>query len=117
MAALLGIAGRLTGGIGLYVMLGAALLAWTVYTRHDAATKAKAECRAEQIQAALNEVLRQQDIAEAALKLAQERADAAQIELQELERENTQIKSELGAAAADVCRVPRDATRRLRNIR
>lgn len=117
MGALAGLAGFAIGPIGRWVLVGLAVLAWTAYTRHDAAVKARAECQAAQLQTTLDEVLRQQDVGEAALKLAQERADAAQIELQELADENVRIKSELGVAAADGCRVPRAATKRLHNIK
>lgn len=114
MGALLGFA---FGPVGRWLLIGAAVLAWTVAQRHDAATKARAECRADQLQATLDETIRQREIAEAALKLAQDRSEQAQIELDQLEAENDQIKADLGAERGRECRVPRNATKRLRNIK
>lgn len=116
MGALAGLTGLLSGPAK-WLLIVAAFFAWTAYQRHDAAVKARAECQAAQIQATLDETIRQRDIAEAAVRLAQERADAAAIELQEMADENARIKASLGAAGDGACRIPRDATKRLRNIK
>ncbi len=98
-------------GLGKYVAIaGIGLLAFW-YLRHDAAQDARTEMRAEVEEATGAELLRQREVADAAI---QEAAAEAERHKQENERLRNEI-ADIGPS--DGCVVPDDLADRLRNIR
>lgn len=102
-----------SGDVGKLVAIGFAVLAWTAVQRTTAANRARAECRAAQIEQTLKETLRQRDAARMALDAAEVRAVATAAEMTELEKKANAIVVE----KPGVCAVPADAVRRLRDIK
>jgi hypothetical protein len=102
---------------GRIALIGLAFLAWTAYQRDQAADRARAECRADQIQTTLNEVVRQRDAARAAQEAAEIQAHRAQQDMAELETEREKITKDLARDADVDCRIPVNTIERLRNIR
>lgn len=103
--------------LGRVALIGAALLAWTVYQREQAADTAREQCQAETLQRTLDEITRQRDAAQAALAEAEERADRTAEEMERLENARDEAIQSLQERAVDSCVVPDDALERLRNIR
>lgn len=107
----------LIGPTGRWVVIILAFISWTAYQRHDAASAARDECHADQLQQTLDEITRQRDAARKALDAAESRADKTEQDMAELEAQRDQIISDLEERAADSCVVPSDAIERLRLIR
>lgn len=111
------IAAWIIGPVGRYVMIAAAFAAWTFYQRDLAADHARAECRAEQIQAVLDQTERDKRAAEKALAEARQRATQTEREMAALEQDRDQIIADLREAGATACFVPDDIRERLRRVR
>lgn len=109
--------GFLFGPVGRWLLIGLLFMGWTVYQREQAATKARNECQAEQVQKTLEEVLRQRDAFEAALKQAEENAEIARREVEMLEDEKDKIQQDLGTAGEERCDIPDAITKRLSGIK
>lgn len=114
---LLSVVSFVTGPVGRWVAIGLAFLVWTAYQREMAATDARNECQAEQLQKTLDEVQRQRDIAQEAVRDAERRANSTEQELAELEASRDQIIFDLKEHAESSCVVPSDVIERLRLIR
>lgn len=80
-------------------ILGLALLAWTAYQRHDAASTAKASCENAQLRADMAELARQLAARDRLVKETRARADATDVEIEKLEKDRDAILAELAAAA------------------
>lgn len=93
------------------LLIVAALSAWTVYQRHDAASR----CQDRHLAAQLRERDAQLDRAETVAREARAQADQTQREMQELEAIRDEILARPGAGPA--CVVPDDLRRRLLSIR
>lgn len=91
-----------------------AFLAWTAYQRHDAARDARAECRADQLQATLEEVQRQKDVVDTTLADAEREAAQSDRELADLSKRLEEINANRNESS---CVIPDDVLRRLRDIR
>ncbi len=111
------IASALLGPLGKYLLIGLVVVGWTLYQRHDAATKAREECQAEQLRAEIAEIKRQQDATEAALAAAEKQQQTTDAELASLEAERDQIKKDAAAASGQSCKFAKSTLQRLRNIR
>jgi predicted negative regulator of RcsB-dependent stress response len=109
ITSLLGFAGSPLGKVVVVVL---ALTAWTGYQRHQAATKAREACQAEQLRKTIAEIERQRDAARSALEAAEARADSSDQELGKLKEEMNAIRVE-----GTECVVPDSAIEQLRNIR
>ncbi len=106
-----------TSPIGRYALIGAAFLAWTVWQREQAATKAREQCQAETIQRTLEETQRQKEGVEAALEAAKAKAIETDKELAAKDDENARIRREIPkAVAAGPCRIPTRTLDRLRGL-
>lgn len=105
------------GPVGRWVAILAAFLAWTVYQREQAATAAREECQAAQLQKTLTEVLRQRDAAQAALEEAARQAAQTAREMSALDEERNAALQQLAERGVDSCDIPDDVLDRLRNIR
>lgn len=103
--------------MGKIIMIGLALLTWTVYQREQAASKATAQCQSEQLRQTIKEMTRQRDQAIAALADAEKRQAADDAALAKLEREGDAIKKDTAPLKKDPCNVPPSATKRMRNVR
>lgn len=107
----------LLGPIGRYLLIGVAVLAWTVYQRDQAATKATAQCRAEQAEAVVAEVQRQRLADERINQDAEKQEAVAAQELAALEKSHAETIRDLREDALLSCRVPKRAIQRLQHIR
>lgn len=103
------------GPIGKWVLMALLAAGWTVFNRADAARKARAECQLEQTEAALVAERKRADDAEQIVANARERADAAQVELAELETARNELLDELDAQGTG-CDMPDDLRERLLGI-
>lgn len=96
--------------LGRIIILVVAFLAWTWWSRYDAAQEARAEVRAEYAA----EVARQREQAVQLASEARERADEADAELARLRELRDDLVQSLGP---DACDIPDDVRERLRDIR
>lgn len=116
--------GSLLGLLKNPFIIGLALLAWTAYQRHDAATSARATCESAQLKADMAELARQLAARDRLLTETRQRADATELELEALEKERDAILAELaapqpavkGSPSAPVCSYPPGIAERLRQI-
>lgn len=106
MAGILAVAAKLLGNPGSILgllknpfILGLALLAWTAYQRHDAASSARATCESVQLKADMAELARQLAARDRLLTETRKRADATETQIEALEKERDAILAELAAAA------------------
>lgn len=106
-------------------VIGLALLAWTAYQRHDAASTARAACENVQLRADMAELARQLAARDRLLKETTARADATESEIEKLEKDRDGILAELAALAppaadgepvAPKCTYPAGIAKRLREI-
>lgn len=107
-------------------VIALALLAWTAYQRHDAASTARASCENAQMKADMAELARQLAARDRLLKATRERADATEVEIDNLEKERDAILADLAAAApppnpdgttaAPACQWPPGLRERLRKL-
>lgn len=111
-----GIVGFFLSGTGRWLGVALALLLWTAYQRDQAADKAREECKAEQLQATLDETLRQLDESRKAVAEAETRADETESELVALEAQRKRISDEAKQSDSE-CVIPESITRELRNIK
>lgn len=102
---------------GRIILVVLAFVLWTIVQRDQAADRARDECRADQIQQTLDEVLRQRDAARASLAEAERQARRTEAELRQLEIDRDQIIEDLQDRGTVQCAVPDDIIERLRNIR
>lgn len=98
------------------VLALAAVVLWTAYQRDQAATDARAECRAEHLEETISEMERQRQANEAALRSAREQADRTRAELAALEDERNAILAQLSQRGSGTCAIPVDVLDRLRAI-
>lgn len=111
-----GIVGFFLSGTGRWIAVALALLLWTAYQRDQAADKAREECKAEQLQATLDETLRQLDESRKAVADAEKRADETESEIAALEAERDRINDEAKQNISE-CVIPESITRGLHNIK
>lgn len=102
------------GKVGLVL---AALAAWTLYQRHDAARDAEAQCQEKNLRAALKELARQHDAAKETIKLAQRQQAITDQEMADLEAEKGRILRDAAKLKSCEFVVPDDVLQRMRNIR
>jgi len=93
-----------------------AIVLWTAYQRNQAATDARAECRAAQLEQTILEMERQRRAGEDALRAATEQAERTQAELAALEDEHNAILAQLADRGSGACAIPVDVLERLRAI-
>lgn len=98
------------------VLALAAIVLWTAYQRDQAATDARAECRAAQLEQTISEMERQRREGEDALRAAREQAERTQAELAALEGEHNAILAQLSDRGSGACSIPLDVLDRLRAI-
>jgi hypothetical protein len=110
------ILGFFTSGVGRWIAIALAFVIWTAIQRDQAADRARAECKAEQIQATLDETLRQLAEADKAVTEANEQADRSESEVIALEAERNRINEEAKQNVGE-CVIPESITRQLRNIK
>jgi len=91
-----------------------AIVLWTAYQRNQAATDARAECRA--LEQTILEMERQRRAGEDALRAATEQAERTQAELAALEDEHNAILAQLADRGSGACAIPVDVLDRLRAI-
>lgn len=102
------------GPIGKWVMLAAALAAWTIGNRIDAARKARAEVTNEVLQARIEAQKKRAEEAEVIAEAARERADATKAELAVIEGVKDEILDQLDDSVG--CTIPDDLLERLQSI-
>ena len=107
----------LSSGLGRIVLIVAAVGAWTLYQRHDAARDARAACQEETLRRTVQEIERQRNAAQAALDEAEKRAQESDAENMKLERERDAIIEQSKTGAAPSCRIDAATRKRLLNIR
>lgn len=107
----------LTSPLGRVILIGAALLAWTVYQREQAADRARGACQTETLQRTITEISRQRDALESALLEAEKQSERTEAELRQMEVARDEAMQTLQGHASDSCVIPADALERLRSIR
>lgn len=107
------IVGFLVGPIGKWILLSAAITAWTIGNRIDAARIATSDCQLGVLTATIREERQKVLVAEIIADAAKLRAEEAQTELLELEGLTREILSEKG----DGCSVPDNLRERLLRIK
>lgn len=105
-----------TSGIGRWIGIGLALFLWTFVQREQAASRAREECKAEQLQATLDETLRQLAEAQKTVKDANDQADKTESEVIALESQRKRIDVEAKQNVKE-CVIPDSITRKLHNIK
>lgn len=103
--------------LGKALLAGAAFFVWLGFHDAGVANKARGECQAAQLRQTVQEMIRQRDAATAALAAAETQIQKTQAEMTALEKERDDTVAGIKKADNTVCRVPRAAIERLRNIR
>lgn len=104
--------------IGRALLIVAALTAWTIYQREQAASGAREGCQNAQLQLTIDELTRQRDAAEKALGEAQKQSVITESELAALEKEYAAARESIPSETrSDTCLIPGPAIERLRNIK
>ena len=104
--------------LGRALMIVAALTAWTVYQRTQAANGAREACQSAQLQLTVDELMRQRDAAEKALDEAQKQSIKTESELAALENEYAAALASIPSKdRSNSCAIPKSSIDRLRNIK
>lgn len=104
--------------LGRALMVVAALTAWTVYQRTQAANGAREACQAAQLQLTVDELMRQRDAAEKALGEAQKQSAKTESEMAALEKEYAAARESIPTESrSNSCVIPKSVIDRLRNIK
>ena len=101
--------------LGKALLAGVAFFVWLGFHDAGVANRARSECQSEQLRKTLEEMTRQRDVALAAQAAAEVQIEKTQAEMTVLEKERDDTVATITENTS--CRVPRAATKRLRDIR
>lgn len=98
-----------------WILIAIALVAWTTYSRMDAAKIARADCNATHLQARVEAQRARAEEAERLAEIAKQRADQTEAENKGLEIERDEILAQLTEASLS-CDLSDDIRERLRKL-